>query len=104
MISWRRKLKLNHYYFVLLVVISAFIKSNESCCEVITVDSTGSLSQFHPEHVGTYKLMQKDQDEVVYKSLTKPKSYIYLLRLNERGEKSLNHAREEIRTFDLCSC
>ena len=81
--TWYKRLKLIHYYLVILSIV--FIEINEckrnTCCEVINIVSNGFLAKFHPEHLGSYKLMKNSKH--IYKSLTEPKSYIYLLKIGK---------------------
>ena len=80
-----KRLKLFQFY---LIIISAiFIKYHEcrrdytNCCEVLKIISSSFLAKFHPEHLGSYKLIKNSK--YVYKSLTEPNSYIYLLSLGK---------------------
>ena len=80
-----KRLKLFQFY---LIIISAiFIEYHEcrrdytNCCEILKIISSSFLAKFHPEHLGSYKLMKNSKN--VYKSLTEPNSYIYLLSLGK---------------------
>ena len=55
------------------------------CCQVISVESSGPLAQFYPEHLGSYKLL-KDKNHV-FKHLTNPHSFIYSTRRNFEGSE-----------------
>lgn len=82
MISWRQRLK---YFYCLIIVLCTLIDSNESsCCDIIRVISSGPLSSFHPEHLGTYKLASDNPH--IYQSVTEKSSYIYLLRFGRKGK------------------
>ena len=82
--SCQKRLKFIDYYLVIIsVIFICFCEcKKETCCEVINIISTGFLSKFHPEHLGSYRLMKNSKH--VFKSLTEPMSYIYLLNL-EKG-------------------
>ena len=80
-----KRLKLFQFY---LIIISAiFIEYHEcrrdytNCCEILKIISSSFLAKFHPEHLGSYKLMKNSKN--VYISLTEPNSYIYLLSLGK---------------------
>ena len=80
-----KRLKLFQFY---LIIISAiFIEYHEcrrdytNCCEILKIISSSFLAKFHPEHLGSYKLMKNCKN--VYISLTEPNSYIYLLSLGK---------------------
>ena len=47
------------------------------CCEVIEIQSTGTLLEYYPEHIGSYKRL-KDSHSTVYKHLTNPHSFLFL--------------------------
>ena len=87
-----KRLKLFQFY---LIIISAiFIEYHEcrrdytNCCEILKIISSSFLAKFHPEHLGSYKLMKNSKN--VYKSLTEPNSYIYLLSLGKGNSDVLN--------------
>ena len=50
---------------------------SSSCCEVIEIQSTGTLLEYFPEHIGSYKRL-KDSHSTVYKHLTNPHSFLFL--------------------------
>ena len=81
-----KRLKLLKYY--LMIINAVFIEHYEckgnNCCEVLKVISSSFLEKIHPEHLGSYKLMK--QSKYVYKSLTEPNSYIYLLKLGKGNQ------------------
>lgn len=77
----RRRTRLNLMHFCYLhLVLGASIQSvtTNTCCEIINVFSAGALAQFHPEHLGSYKLL-KGEDHV-YKSVTETQSFLFLQR------------------------
>ena len=87
-----KRLKLFQFY---LIIISAiFIEYHEcrrdytNCCEILKIISSSFLAKFHPEHLGSYKLMKNSKN--VYISLTEPNSYIYLLSLGKGNWEVLN--------------
>ena len=87
-----KRLKLFQFY---LIIISAiFIEYHEcrrdytNCCEILKIISSSFLAKFHPEHLGSYKLMKNSKN--VYISLTEPNSYIYLLSLGKGNSDVLN--------------
>ena len=87
-----KRLKLFQFY---LIIISAiFIEYHEcrrdytNCCEILKIISSSFLAKFHPEHLGSYKLMKNSK--YVYKSLAEPNSYIYLLSLGKGNCEVLN--------------
>ena len=80
-----KRLKLFQFYLIITSVI--FIEYHEcrrdytNCCEILKIISSSFLAKFHPEHLGSYKLMKNSKN--VYISLTEPNSYIYLLSLGK---------------------
>ena len=61
-----KRLKLFQFY---LIIISAiFIEYHEcrrdytNCCEILKIISSSFLAKFHPEHLGSYKLMKNSKN------------------------------------------
>ncbi len=93
----RRRLALSYlYYHYLLLIILLLFGSGQAfshrprgrpqpreydhpCCEVIHVTSTSYAEEFHPQHMGAYKIMRNQKN--VYRHLSNPRSFIYLLQL-----------------------
>ena len=79
--------RLNLFQFYLIIISAIFIEYHEcrrdytNCCEILKIISSSFLAKFHPEHLGSYKLMKNSKN--VYVSLTEPNSYIYLLSLGK---------------------
>jgi hypothetical protein len=109
--------RLNLFQCYLIIISAIFIEYHEcrrdykNCCEVLKIISSSFLEKFHPEHLGSYKLMKNSK--YVYKSLTEPNSYIYLLKLGKGNSEILNfdiailnfekaHAHFHITTFYFC--
>ena len=84
----QNRLKFIYYYLIIINSIFNLVSEckRDACCEVINIISTSFLSKFHPEHLGSYRLMKNSKH--VFKSLTEPMSYIYLLNL-EKGKVAL---------------
>ena len=61
---------------------------------MVRVTSNGNLAKYHPEHLGTFKLMKNEK--YVYKSVTEKNSYLYLLRLQNKGKFQLNFDLEDL--------
>ena len=87
-----KRLKLFQFY--LIITSAIFIEYHEcrrdytNCCEILKIISSSFLAKFHPEHLGSYKLMKNSKN--VYISLTEPNSYIYLLSLGKGNSDVLN--------------
>ena len=75
-------------FFILLCIFSHAIKATfakskqDSCCQVIQVQSTGPLLEFYPEHIGSYKRLRSrrrsDDYNIVYKHMSNAHSFIFL--------------------------
>ena len=67
---------------ILLKLFIFILKSSDSkkhCCEVITINSAGTLADFEPEVLGTYKKLK--HRKTIYQHLSNSNSYIYHMNL-----------------------
>lgn len=87
----RARLNLMHFCYLHLIVLGASIEcksvTTNTCCEIINVFSAGALAQFHPEHLGSYKLL-KGEDHV-YKAVTETQSFLFLFRSGDARRRDL---------------
>ena len=94
MVNSRYGKRLKLFQFYLIIISAIFIEYHEcrrdytNCCEILKIISSSFLAKFHPEHLGSYKLMKNSKN--VYISLTEPNSYIYLLSLGKGNSDVLN--------------